>query len=326
MLRIYLDQAKWIDLSKCRVGHSQGGKFKDVYDVAEAAVARGQASFVLSTAHYFETQRRADPQSRQDLGETMKKFSRFHAIAPVNTVVPAEIRHYLTGQALTAQINLFGVGYRHAFNTNLTPGRIDPKVLALLPPGQRTAAVEKFNHEAESFLLAAPATSTGADRRMLEIATAIREGAQKFVDTHNTIREHIDTYRLRGRLGDVSMSAELGDIFTPLSAECQRNGIDVTELLATRQRCQDLLQGLPSRWVTSELSRVRHRNPQQPWTKSDLNDFAALSVAVPYCDVVVTERQWARHINQLGLAQRYGTTVLHDLTELTDVLIAASVN
>lgn len=74
----------------------------------------------------------------------------------------------------------------------------------------------------------------------------------------------------------------------------------------------------------SELRRVRLRNPQQPWKRNDLNDLLFLSIAVPYCDVVVTERQWARHINQLGLAQQHGTTVLHDLTDLTEVLSAAS--
>ena len=72
---------------------------------------------------------------------------------------------------------------------------------------------------------------------------------------------------------------------------------------------------------------MRLRNRQQPWTKCDLNDdVLALSIAVPYCDIVVTERQWARHINQLGLAERYGTTVLHDLAELTEVIIAATIN
>jgi hypothetical protein len=40
--------------------------------------------------------------------------------------------------------------------------------------------------------------------------------------------------------------------------------------------------------------------------------------------VVVTERQWAGHINRLGLAEQYGSTVLHDLTELTEVLVTAS--
>ena len=35
---------------------------------------------------------------------------------------------------------------------------------------------------------------------------------------------------------------------------------------------------------------VRHRNPQMSWTRNDIRDMHALSVAVVHCDVVVTER------------------------------------
>lgn len=326
MLRIYLDQAKWIDLSKFRVGHRQGGKFQDVYDIAMEAAKQGRASFVLSSAHYLETQSRADAQSRQDLGEMMAELSRFHTIAPVQVVVPAEIREFLTGEPLTSQINLFGVGFRHAFDTNVDMGSVDPATIAAVPAGQRAALTEKYNHYIEMFVLAAPSAPNDAARKMLEVATKIRSGGQKFADGQTTIGEHIDTHRLRGRLGDVTAATEIVDFLDPLIAECLRCGVDLNELIDTRENIRNLLESLPSRWVTSELRRVRLRNRQQPWTKSDLNDVLALSIAVPYCDIVVTERQWARHINQLGLAERYGTTVLHDLTELTEVIIAATID
>ena len=90
-----------------------------------------------------------------------------------------------------------------------------------------------------------------------------------------------------------------------------------------RARVQHFLENVPSRWVTRELRRVRHRNRQQQWQRGDLNDVNALSVATPYCDVVVTERQWARHLNHEGLAEKYGTVVIHDLTELPSLLAAA---
>lgn len=98
MLRIYLDQAKWIDLLKCRVGRADGKKFQEVYDLACHAVERGLASFVLSTAHYYETQARSNPRSRLELGATIADFSRFHAVAPMRVVVPAEIQQALTGR------------------------------------------------------------------------------------------------------------------------------------------------------------------------------------------------------------------------------------
>ncbi|MGY0497431.1 hypothetical protein ACWZHB_02905 [Nocardia sp. FBN12] len=64
MLRVYLDQAKWVDLSKYRAGRLDGAWFRDVDTVASEAVRSGHVSFVLSFAHYYETHRRRDTQSR----------------------------------------------------------------------------------------------------------------------------------------------------------------------------------------------------------------------------------------------------------------------
>lgn len=85
-----------------------------------------------------------------------------------------------------------------------------------------------------------------------------------------------------------------------------------------------ILRDIPSKWIVREMRRVRHRNPQQPWTDSDLNDVNALSGAVVYCDVVVTERQWARHLNREGLAQLHGSTALSELRQLPELLVAHS--
>jgi hypothetical protein len=48
----------------------------------------------------------------------------------------------------------------------------------------------------------------------------------------------------------------------------------------------------------------------------DFFDIDALSVAVPYCDVVVTERHAHRILTASGLPDRVGTTVLTTLEEL----------
>lgn len=325
MLRVYLDQAKWIDLSKCRVGHPQGKRFQDVYDVASEAVSCGRASFVLSCAHYYETQRRTKAESRVDLGTTMALFSLFHSIAPPQLIVPAEIRQCLTGEDLTAQVNLFGVGMKHAFNTTMDLTIAPAATLAAFPPEWHAEAAATYAQAMEFVILAAPPMPNNVHERMLETASMLRDGAQMFVDGQNTIADHIVTHKLRSRLPDVSASSEIADFLPALIQGCQRHSVDLDELLSDRETIYELLRSIPSRWVSSELRRVRLRNPQQPWTKNDLNDILALSIAVPYCDIVVTERQWARHINDLGFAQQYGTVVLHDLTDLTEALVSASV-
>ncbi len=68
------------------------------------------------------------------------------------------------------------------------------------------------------------------------------------------------------------------------------------------------------------MRRLRHANPQKQWEGNDLNDVMALSVVVPYCDVVVTERQWAHSVGVAKLDRRFNTTVISDLRKLPELL------
>jgi hypothetical protein len=67
-------------------------------------------------------------------------------------------------------------------------------------------------------------------------------------------------------------------------------------------------------WIT--LLTAGHRNPQTRWTANDIYDADALSVAVPYCDFVATERHAAHLLHAAGLPARVRTTVVATLDEL----------
>jgi hypothetical protein len=84
-----------------------------------------------------------------------------------------------------------------------------------------------------------------------------------------------------------------------------------------------LLIDLPSRAVTYELRRLRHQSRDTKWKPNDLEDIASLSVAIPYCDVVVTEKQWCHNARRAKLDRRFNTVILYDLKDLAAVLVAA---
>jgi hypothetical protein len=48
--------------------------------------------------------------------------------------------------------------------------------------------------------------------------------------------------------------------------------------------------------------------------------MTALSVALPYCDAVITERRWAHLARASGLAARYGTDVSFGVSALEALL------
>jgi hypothetical protein len=52
--RVYLDQNKWIDLTRAKHGQKSGERFADALTVARAGVEHGLISFPLSLTHYME--------------------------------------------------------------------------------------------------------------------------------------------------------------------------------------------------------------------------------------------------------------------------------
>jgi hypothetical protein len=79
---------------------------------------------------------------------------------------------------------------------------------------------------------------------------------------------------------------------------------------------------LPSAFAWATLRYWKHRDLTHPWEQHDWTDISALSVAVPYCDVVITERRWAHMIKATRLAERHGTRVGHGITAI-DALLAS---
>jgi len=93
VLRVYLDQDKWIELSRARWDRPGGKPPEGVWELVVAAVELGRASFPLSGGHYIETHRRQDWASRVRLVHTMIELSRLHTIVPPNCRPPAGWDH-----------------------------------------------------------------------------------------------------------------------------------------------------------------------------------------------------------------------------------------
>lgn len=81
MLRVYLDQSKWVDLGRAATAHQRGRQFEDALAMAQAGVAAGTVSFPLDTYRYCETGKRGDNLSRNDVVDVMRELSRQHTMA-----------------------------------------------------------------------------------------------------------------------------------------------------------------------------------------------------------------------------------------------------
>jgi hypothetical protein len=331
-MRVYLDQNKWVELSRSRKG-GFADDLADVWHLATAGVEQSVVSFPLSAIQYYETTKRRDQQSRWELAATMAELSRMHTIAGPNTLVPPEVDAAvakLVGDTRPPPpIQAFGVGAAHALGavSNTFTGLFSLKELrAAGVPEDLLGFVQRGLIDAvELAVLAWPEFSPNARATIAETRTQMEAVNRKFADGQRSFAEGIVQHRLAHRRDEGLTRFDFADILPLFTRACAKRGVlPEPEQFKNIELVERLLRDIPSKWIVREMRRVRHRNPQQPWTDSDLNDVNALSGAVVYCDVVITERQWARHLNQEGLAELHSTTVLSDLRQLPELLVAHS--
>lgn len=327
MLRVYLDQNHWISLTKARVGHKEGGRFDDVLVLLREAIDRGWVSCPLSMQHFMEVQNRSNFASRLQLAETMVELSRWHTIARQRDLVDAEIDRALNAAfgrpRIPRYVREFGIGTDHAMGREITA--YEPPADAPLTPEQRSFMRQLGTHVKQMAIL------TGAPQGIEAPGydpTAHRHVGEDFA----TEQERMRTIRREHGLdrGDRGRKAASIDVITrefqpAFDDALNLAGLTWDHLLALEEEGMErLLRSVPTVFVHRELRRLRHEASPKAWDKNDLVDLTALSSAIVYCDVVVTERLWTALVQRTNLQQRFGTTVVRDLKSLVPHLLGAA--
>lgn len=324
MLHVYLDQNKWVDLSRgFDSADEAGANFRDVALAVEHAVQTGRASFPLSVAHIFETWKKRKWEPRHALAATMTAVSRNDAIAAPHALLPAELDRALStrfGRPTTLlPLEPFGHGLTHAGG---------PAAIQLLDES-RAQILETMSHldpeaatdELDALLLAGP----NQDLPIADIQQPPLEFAEGFAKAQNEQAQRFKQHSAdKGTRRRAVAALTLIDIRAPTLEALARAGLtwpDLEKLGA--DGLTEFLLDLPSRSAALDLMWRQYDNLETEWKANDLNDIAYLATAVGYCDVVVTERKWTHLLNASGAAARFGTTVLHDLRDLTPLLAAA---
>jgi len=252
----------------------------------------------------------------------MATLSRFHALAPQTVIVPWEIDvalAKLVGVEPPPQPRLFGVGVAHAFHAETLPSLLPTNVS--LPLGYRSAVEQGISDMLERAVL------YGSHSHMSEEWHKMLRGnvfGNKFADYENDLaaRAIQEKFNRGNKLERVVMATELWNIAAPLSEGLARAGISHEDFFGlTRAEVTDFMLSMPSRRVTYALRLARHRNTQKPFEENDLNDVLALAVAVPYCNVAVTEKTWIHAMRQAKLDTEYDTLLIDNVRDLTAILI-----
>jgi hypothetical protein len=328
MIRVYLDQNKWIDLARAATNHESGTQYRAALDAARAASSSDAASFPLDLYRYEETGKRGNAPSRTRLADFMFELSQQSTMARPNALLPGEIDRVLNQRfgrpAFPRRPEVFGVGISHMASSLSLP----PLDLSPLPEGHpfksgdlRAALEHAFDRAVEHGVLRAGpemARSMGLDVKM-------RAVADQYVAYESSHAESFERKHLTG--DDLEFAVRLTDfanIKVAVVEALERVGLTWAGFIYGMQPSDvmSFMGDLPTRNVTNVLRAAKFRQKQK-WERNDWNDIEALAVAVVHCDVVVTEKQWVHHLHQAGVDERYGTTLLSDTSKLAQVLDVA---
>jgi hypothetical protein len=324
MVRVYLDENKWIDLARAVSGHPRGEKFKTVAMMVAAAVTRSEASFPLSAGHMFETWKQKSGRRRHEVATTMLTISQNHAIAPHWELVPGEIDRALRsrfGRPINClPIRPFGLGIKHRSGRYAPP--IPESLRARVLAAEPSLSQSELSDAIDLVLLAGPPE----DLPLAGVAPPPVKPAQNFAKEQNEqVQRFIDYAADKDTRRRGVAARELIDMQDVLEAGLARADVSWHALMELGpDEVTAFMLDLPSRAAGLELMWRQFDNPQTTWKPNDLIDIGYLSCAVAYCDIVVTERKWTHMLNQTDVPNRLGTTVISDLNDLTELLVSAS--
>jgi hypothetical protein len=332
---VYLDMNHWIFLAQAATGHANGGRYQKALDALRRAA--GRVAIPLASVHYMEIEGNRDARQRSDLTRLMEELSGFVCVLPRSSIAQVELDAALAQLLGTASrfsnAPLLGWGVMQALGRRggLTvhsedEGDVTAQVRQEWPGGP--AAFDAWSRDGDLQLtravLRGPTGEDVADdmrARGWDPTVARRIAEDRAQSERELAQRLIAEPEYRDRVRDVVsaryMALELIDV---LKEAVDAHGLDLAELVDDIDTARRLTDSMPSGDAWISLLTAVHRNPQSRWQPNDIFDFDALSVAIPYCDVVVTDRHACRLANAARLPSRLGTKVIATLDELVPVL------
>lgn len=331
---VYLDLNHWIYLAQASVGHSKGSSFARALEACRVARSAGTAVFVLSGTHYIEMLKIKNPAQRRAIADVMEELTDFAALVSRVVVMEFELTAMLDRFAKEPSslpmIPLIGRGVGHAFGRQTGFKIMGPSGDETDRVRERVGAMAFDDRVDQANLLFERSVLRGPTDNEVENLRGLgwNPEAVKQVVERRAAEERDQTLRLDGegpwrhsRLRDVVSVRELLIEFQDiLPRGLEERGLVQSDVISDPQSARAFVRAMPSTDVSIELKTAWHRNRDKPWTANDIHDIDAMSLAVPYCDVVVTEKACHHALEAACLGKRMHTALLRNLEDLPSTL------
>jgi hypothetical protein len=335
---VYLDQWVWVRLAKAAAGNPRERGDDAVLRAVESARDAGVA-FPLSSTHYIETARVRSHRQRTDLATIMGSISHLRTLRSRHELLRHQlltVMHEVFGRPTfrPEYVEPLGVGVYWAFegeHRRLTvhgsQGILDA-VEAALAPG----ALCRATQWAELQFLAGPRDEDVAklrERYAYRPETTEQLGASRLeweqVYVGLLADDPVSRAELRVRVQAREIAHEHLDLLSSLLREYRLSldrltGGPGAEPGSARPRMTAFFDSMPSVRAAVDMKVELFRNLSNTWTINDIYDIDAVSLAIPYCHVVVADKAKIDTLERTGADAHNGTQLIRRLMDLVDAL------
>lgn len=314
---VYLDQWVWIRLASVVRGRPRESGDASVLDALLEA-ARAGVAFPLSSTHYIETSKIKDPRQRRDLARVMADISFFRTLRGGQVLLRHQMlnaMHETFGRPTfrPAAPEALGLGVSWAFTGKQAFMRVVEEASGIEPSEATFPGVSQLRRQmsqlAETMIVAGPADdevealrANGYRPEVTEESHASRLAWEELLV--GLLRDDpVSGGELRVRVTARELCHEHLNLFNELMSEYQLSikraaEADPSRPGSGRAKLMAFSDRIPSMRLAVDMKTSLFRNAARTWTSNDLHDIDALSLAIPYCHVVVTDKDAAHRVKQ----------------------------
>jgi hypothetical protein len=309
---IYLDQNKWIDLARSLKG--KDSKFDKVRELIEEKVKNDEWIFPISIIHIIETSSRLDDRTRNDLVDTFEMFYNNYSILPYIYCEMFEIDNILKNLMKLETIDLNEVVIQNN-SLNSVGLKQNPKYDSYFSETIKNNLniIEKI-----SFI--------NILRKKIDIneLNEIEKDNLEYKSGLETIRDKINKYPKQYAYQIFLVESFFERFSKSLVLFANKHNLKKeaydTLINFNDQKCVlGFLESCSSFHAKTSLIYSISKDQYRDIDKNDFKDIAALSTALPYCDVVVTEKLWWHHVKSQKLDEKYNSIIFRDLNSLLNL-------
>lgn len=336
---IYLDLNHWITLAKALSGQHAERRDQNILEQLLHAVDHSFVVFPLSLQIYVEVLKISQHRRRSDLRKVIERLGRFTVVTNRDVITTHEIEAMLDDLVGPKRnpirpMNYLDWGFLRALGM-----RGGFKVFTREGEDVTSAVRQRFSNGSEEFDRNLQEFDIKLNRKIIDGPSPDNETEFRAAGYHpELILEHYTQQAIaedewarlldqeprwrRGRLRDVISAHEVCYHINELlwSAANARGLRSLEDIVGGVENPRRAFDAMPSFDVSVTLKTALHRNAQHRWKNNHIHDIHALASTLPYCDIVLTDREMANHVKKTFLDQRLGTTVLHNLQGLSELL------